>query len=274
MKVCGSWYDAYMNEGAPRFQRPESREANSLDEHERQVIEELEFPVQRILQQIQPELMKGAYSLIIGDDVSGRIPAIIMNEAVRKIYKAYGHPAPMLRFVAGGRRAEEETPSQERSRQLEMRDRMASMNNELLRSGDAPRALLVTEAIMTGDAMELVVCTLERERIKTDIAAIAFIGDQAEEPVTLADVQRKLKSARIIVGSDRRPGVYGMGKRYMQGVGKDNGSATASRFTDYLIHAEERAFTQAKVNATRVLATKVGSDVADVYLAGKLEQAA
>jgi len=247
----------------------------TLSQAEKDAINELAFPVQRILNQIEPELEEGAYRLIIGDDVSGRIPAIVMNEAIAKIYKAYGHPTPLLRFVAGGRRPGEHGLDS-RDRSDDMKERVRGLNDELLRKGDAPRALLVTEAIATGNAMHMVTSTLRDERIKTDIAALGFIGADVEGgDGNLEQVKARLNGARLIVGTENLPSLYGdRNLRLLQGVSKEHGSSTSTRLTDYEIHREDVPFIQAKINAARVLALKVGSDIADVYLTGKLEQAA
>src|SRR3989344_5101667 len=66
-------------------------------------IARLEVPIKRILEQILPSIEAGEYGLIIGDDASGRIPALIISHFVGEIYKRKGHhPAPTI-FLAGGR---------------------------------------------------------------------------------------------------------------------------------------------------------------------------
>jgi len=242
----------------------------TLSQAEKAAISELAFPIQRILSQIEPELEEGAYRVIIGDDVSGRIPAIIMNEAVAKIYKAYGHPAPMLRFVAGGRRPGEHGLDS-RDRSNDMKERVRGFSGELLQKEDNPRALLVTEAVATGAAMQMVTGALQNERIKTDIAALGFIGKHVENGIEdLEQVKAKLHGARLIIGTENLPSLYGdRNLRLLQGVAKEHGSSTSTRLTDYEIHRDDVPYIQGKINAARVLATKVGSDVADVYLAGK-----
>jgi len=245
----------------------------ALSTAEKAAIWQMEFPIQRILNQIAPELEEGAYRLIIGDDVSGRIPAIVVNEAITKIYKAYGHPAPMLRFVAGGKR-EKELPHMEIKRAEDMRQRVMGMNEELMQKGISPRALFVTEAISTGEAMKVVSKALSTERIKTDIAALGFIGDQFEGG-ELKEVEAKLSGARLVYGTKDLPSIYTDNNlRLLQGVSKEHGSSTSSRLTDHRIHRDDVPYIQAKVNAARVLAIKVGDEVASIYLAGKQQKAA
>jgi hypothetical protein len=264
-----------MGEKLPQSKtRVESMEA-TLSQAEKSAISELAFPIQRILSQIEPELEEGAYRVVIGDDVSGRIPAIIVNEAISRIYKAYGHPAPMLRFVAGGRRTDEDG-FERRDRSNDMRERTRGLNDELLRNGDDPRALLVTEAIATGNAMHMATSALRDERIKTDIAALGFIGAEVEGGESnLEQVKARLNGARLVVGTENLPSLYGdRNLRLLQGISKERGSSTSTRLTDYEIFREDVPYIQAKINAARVLAMKVGGEVADVYLAGKLERAA
>lgn len=262
-----------MSERAPQSAANRESIESTLSIAEKEAIWEMAYPVQRILNQLAPELEEGAYKMIIGDDVSGRIPAIVVNEAITKIYKAYGHKAPMLRFVAGGKR-EHELPHMESTRTEDMRTRVMGMNEELMRAGDAPRALLVTEAVSTGEAMRMVTRALNNERIKTDVAALGFIGAKYYVQ-NLTEVEAKLSGARLIYGTENLPSIYGdRNLRLLQGVAKEHGSSTSSRLTDHEIHRDDVPYIQAKVNAARVLAIKVGSDVASTYLADKQQKAA
>jgi len=260
-----------MPQSAAKIESMES----TLSQAEKAAIAELAFPIQRILNQIEPELKEGAYRVIIGDDVSGRIPAIIMNEAVRKIYKMYGHPSPMLRFIAGGRRHRESGIDTKR-RTDDMRDRTMQLNGELQQKEDTPRALLVTEAVASGWGMQMILSALKNERIKTDVAALGFAGGVVDYGTKDIEVVRKrLRGARLIIGTENLPSLYeDRDLRILQGVAKEHGSSTSTRLTDHQIHREEVPGIQAKINAARVLAIKVGGEVADIHLIGKEKQAA
>lgn len=65
-------------------------------------IEDLRAPTQKILQQLHKKIEKGEYTIIMGDDTSGRIPTLIIGGVIKELYQENHFPAPLVRFIAGG----------------------------------------------------------------------------------------------------------------------------------------------------------------------------
>ena len=60
-------------ESTPQGEEKNPEEIYKLQPHEQVKIKELETPLAEILEQLRPEIERGEYSAIIGDDASGRI---------------------------------------------------------------------------------------------------------------------------------------------------------------------------------------------------------
>src|SRR3989344_8140945 len=79
----------------------ERREKERQKEHAEWVVEDLREPIENILIELMPDIETGAYSTIIGDDASGRVPTIILANVMKSIYELKGYPPPTVRFLAG-----------------------------------------------------------------------------------------------------------------------------------------------------------------------------
>lgn len=255
-----------MHEGPANAPRDKFKEAKeTLEYSERRAIAELMLPASAIMRQLAPELINGEYHLIVGDDISGRIPAVILNEAIKKVYKAHGHEAPILRFVAGGRRKRfTESIDEELERKRHMFERVSDMRSELLRSGQSARALIVTDTIHQGEAMKLLLEGMRRGGISADIASMGYVGEK-EAGVPLETVEKDLRT-RIVVGAAGLPSIYVSDNKYLQGVVKGPGSATSQTFVGSMQKPDERGKAQEHINAARVLAMRIGSDLGDSFL--------
>jgi|GEM_PF-5132940 len=243
-----------------------------LSLEEKRAVGSLAIPLRSALKQIESEVRSGAYRAVIGDDVSGRLPAIAVTEVLRGIYKAHGHDAPILRFLAGGRRDRmTEWVDGQIARETEMLDRAEGIKEEL--GEEAGRVLVVTEAVRTGDNMKLLIKSLKQAGLEPDLLSVGFLGDYLDAhaaPISREEVEKKL-GTRLIVGSDQLPSLWGQKMRHLHGVEKQPGSATAVRkVPERDIHQEvddpERLNAQMKVNAARVFAIRVGDDLTKDFL--------
>lgn len=69
-------------------------------------ISSLREPFQKIFLKLQESIDSGEYNLIIGDDASGRIPALVVRNFIKEVYAKRGYPKPATRFFAGSGRSE------------------------------------------------------------------------------------------------------------------------------------------------------------------------
>lgn len=94
--------DSY-EEDLDREEKEEERIKNELYEAkiEKLAVSELESPLKEIILGIKERIDRGDYSLIIGDDASGRIPALILGRFIQDISKDNGHKVPRIVFIPG-----------------------------------------------------------------------------------------------------------------------------------------------------------------------------
>ena len=65
-------------------------------------------PMEEILSRMRKQIESGEYRLIIGDDASGRIPALILNKVLSAFYQKLGYKSPQTIFFAGSRQIQKE----------------------------------------------------------------------------------------------------------------------------------------------------------------------
>ncbi len=66
-------------------------------------IAELEKPLGKILGQLRRHIDMNQYKLVLGDDTSGRIPALIMWRVLSALAEQRGQEKPKISFIAGSR---------------------------------------------------------------------------------------------------------------------------------------------------------------------------
>ena len=121
-------------------------------------IEELREPIQKILEQIRPDIENEKYQLIIGDDSSGRVPALIMNDVIRRRYQANGSEIANV-FIAGSRGIKEGDVENKINNIKTLLETLEKRN------GKIKHALVVTEAIKTGEGMKPLAMALKEAGI-------------------------------------------------------------------------------------------------------------
>lgn len=192
-----------------------------LTAEEREVLLELEEPLARVLEKLRPELERGEYRLIIGDDASGRIPALIVGEVVRKLCEEKGFPKPLIRFVAGSTGL---SSYDEESKFAKVRDFFRAVKDDIesekqkekrsfFKSQQKWKALIVTDIVASGASVGVLVNALRENGIVGDIATVSMLNNTMEESLS-----RKLRT-KVVGRSDYPPGIYR--KERLHGVSKN-----------------------------------------------------
>jgi hypothetical protein len=75
----------------------------AVTESERKMVLTLKAPIESLVRQLHGKFIAGEYEYIVGDDVSGRIPTLILGKIARHIAHKHGKHAPEIRFLAGSR---------------------------------------------------------------------------------------------------------------------------------------------------------------------------
>src|SRR3989338_2608702 len=134
-------------------------------------VAELEKPIKKIKDRIE----RGEYGLIIGDDASGRIPTLILGNFIKKVSEQKGQERPNIIFIPG---------------KLSdfAYDSMGEFKIHLEKWGfrEGKRILIVTDTILSGESLEILVKLIKRLGHDCDIATIGL-----ERPIS-GMVERKL----------------------------------------------------------------------------------
>lgn len=182
----------------------------------------LRRPIADLYRQYQEEIERGEYGLILGDDVSGRIPTLILSEVIKSAYAKHGNTPPLTRFVAGGyhisSKYDSESKDQLERRMLGTEELMRNFVKEMEARNSGTRTLLVTEGISYGAALNTLLDGVKRAGVDLDVAAVGGLesGVKAIE---------KKHGVRVSVGQEHVPGIYG--HRALTGLQKERGSPVA-----------------------------------------------
>jgi hypothetical protein len=168
----------------------------------RKEVPELREPIEIILEQLRDKIDAGTYFLIIGDDASGRVPALVFDRFLKAVYKEKGYPTPQTMFVAGSGSGPEHVEDNEAENKY-------GLVQDLVRDIDVPgiedslvsagkRVLVVTEAIVSGRSLTPLMEALTKEWIPFDVAVLGIRESDADD---LREEVQKKYGAEIISGS-------------------------------------------------------------------------
>ncbi len=188
-------------------ERPIASEASlSAEIIEHQEIAELAEPVSRILEALRLELERGTYSLIIGIDDSGRIPALLMAETITHIYKKRGIPKPQILFFPSYGtlpKAEQVSIGQLQAEKLQQ---FLARRNVVLTD---KKALIVDDAIKTGKSITQIVLELDKMGVNMDITVIGLIRQENQVLMdTVMDSASQASEIRVVFGQSGNSGLY------------------------------------------------------------------
>ena len=151
-------------------------------------VAELREPTMRILDQIHERIENGEYGIIIGDDASGRIPAIIIGGVIREILRGINGVIPRITYI----------PGKLKPFHLELESNIKDFLNKF-DYVNGKRILVVTDTIRSGGSLQALVKTLEYlTKSSVDIATIGI--EMEDDPGYANDRKISLGEAEIISG--------------------------------------------------------------------------
>ena len=159
-------------------------------------VAELEVPIRRIIEKIKDRIDDGEYGLVIGDDVSGRIPALIIGNFIRKVAEQKGQEKPNIIFIPG--KLEQRKLKDILSRIIGKPTQKEELEGHIIKFGanKDKRILIVTDTIQSGFSFKTLIDLLKRSGYNCDVATIGI-----EDPL-IGKKQRfdNLNGANIISG--------------------------------------------------------------------------
>jgi len=186
-------------EGRKKFQERKEKEKEMLPE-----IEEMRGPIKNLLTQLRPHLEKGEYSLLISDDASGRIPALVFLDVINRIYRDRGFsPIRFFPIAPTMPKGNEEDPEVGELIDIKIAN-MKHVVHEVLASMEKRpehiKPLIVTQVVYRGRALHSLRNVLRQEGIveKPDVATIG-ITEQGKQQ---KDFLEKFSVDHFFIGSD------------------------------------------------------------------------
>lgn len=143
-------------------------------------IEETKKLMIDLIDQLGEEIENGLYQVLIGDDASGRIPALMFHYFLRELCQRRGQPAPKTYFYPATRANDPYahhiySDVHKYLEQFRIKDKLK----------EGGKVLIVTEMIESGSALSPVALYLNELNIPYDIASLSLRGN-------MSDIQNRL----------------------------------------------------------------------------------
>lgn len=242
----------------------EQQPNETLSVEERAMLKEIGSGVRTIVQKLHKEIIRGDYGAVVGEDVSGRLPALMLGDVIKTLSNAHGQDAPLIRFMAGGTGL----TTKEMDAKLSLAEtQMRVIKNDMeKRFGIAKKVLISTEAIDTGQSMGILAVAARNAGLATDVATIGF-------PLALVPLVKTFLKAQwrasVIHASLQIPAVSKISNE-MAGVEKnptDLFSTRRKKISGETSHAEsQNKIDTAVVRAARAEARKISNHIAQSFL--------
>ncbi len=243
------------------LESPRKKLENSLNNFDMKYIAE---PIIEILVQLKDKINNGEYSWIVGDDASGRVPALIFLNVMKKIYKEKGFEEPKLYFIAGGRESFQDQKLEKVSKYIEpffeehthqeydyetgikktIKDVLSFFSKKNKNTERGGRVLFVTEIIARGEGLEPITKAFIKNNLAYDIATL-FGATEKEK------MEEKLGSK--IFKSEESEDLHYLvyGKSRLSGVIKNPNDVLGTPFVNTMKDAETAQETKDEIRETR-----------------------
>lgn len=228
-------------------------------ENDRKAIEQLKSPIQRLLVEIEKGGEK--YGLIIGDDVSGRIPTLILGKVIEEIYEDNKHTKPKIIFLAGSHsgfhyEVDEKKQKRKSSKILDY------LNKIGLKEGK--RVLISTEVIAYGNALKPLCDALTQKGIKFDIATVGFHPPFYYNNEIIKKYQKETDDylgGKIFYGMIKTPDLYD--RKETSGVKKNPKKVLSEPATRFFLGKFKDEKKQERLVEARKTADSVAKEIID-----------
>jgi hypothetical protein len=169
-----------------------------------EIFETAEEYFDKLLQKMLPAIKNHEYSVIVGDDASGRIPTLVLRKFIAESYKRDGVEPPETFFYAAGLRNDEKLT-------LEVYEKI--YNDFKKKAKKDGKALIVTEYIFKGRSIGGLVDAVKKAGMDCDVAALTIhnegIYKRGQENLKNIDVYYGEDNAKELFYNDsRQAGVW------------------------------------------------------------------
>lgn len=230
-----------------------------------EAVAELELPIKIIIEKIQSRIENGEYGLIIGDDASGRIPTLILGNFIKTISEQRGLKKPNIIFIPG------KLMGPILNLDSGMRAKSKKLENHIAKFGATKdkRILIVTDTVLSGDSLKILVTVLHEIGFTCDIATIGVETDEKD----LLNRDSNLHHSEVISGEyynedgfkQHTPKIYRA--KTLSGVTKKAGQTKSTTVKSTESDEEEKKIIQDQINQAREDASVVTDHLINWYQA-------
>ncbi len=201
---------------------------------------------------VHNDIEKCSYDVVIGDDASGRIPALIFEAVLEKLYAKKEVPKPQILFLAGARETNFGAHKEKIKEHL----------IKYMQHDPAKAVLVVTDYIDTGESIDALLTVFEELHFNWKVAAIGSLS--------------KTNNKNFIIGKhgdSTLPKVY---SRYdLSGVSKNRGDLLAQHVNHMHefkvkllgnIFGKKITYDQQTINSARKDVEKLSEEIVNSYI--------
>lgn len=150
-------------------------------------MEQIEEPMKRIVQKLWPHIKNAEYSLIVSDDMSGRIPTLVWRNLIDRVYEKKGIEPIIVAFVKREKRD---------AIRIETIKVLQKFALEAQRRRPNTRALISTEHMGDGIHVQDIAYFLDDVSIPYDVVSVSTLEPPSEYKPLLNAEARIFSGAR------------------------------------------------------------------------------
>jgi hypothetical protein len=193
-------------------------------------LREIVFPLQKLLEKMRSRFATGQYTVMIGDDASGRVPALILNQ----LQNMCGMKKTPLYFIAGSRKT--------KTKEAKKAEIKAFLQKKMLLSSETSSVLIVTEFIHHGGSLSLLTDVLRSLKIAYNVCTIGVFHKASTTSLGV-----KL-GTKILYGVKGKPALDG--HYVLAGVQKSYEDLLATRYP--MTRKQRATFCKSRKDVTRI----------------------
>lgn len=244
--------------------------SKSLEAEDVHSLNDLEKPLSRLISEIGPRIEAGAYSLIIGDDASGRIPTIMVGTVIKDIYALRNPTArlPIVRFFTGSTGLSNSEQGVQDKKRNGLTEQLGKVKQAVEKAGlHSNRALIVTDIIESGQSVEEISRALRANGFDVEVATIAF-PDTYTDPWSTDDPDVGQYGEAIRDLEDRVGGEIHIGDHTPNFIYASSLAGVKKEIGD--VYATSNNAEPERIRAGREMAKNIAHQIAEKYLRGEL----
>lgn len=152
---------------------------------------------EHLVEQLADGIKAGRWSAILGDDVSGRFPALIVGNLAKRYAIEHGRKPPKQIFFAGGSVPFEDQPKERKDRETQQKEQQQKLENYIHSQSEnlGNRVLVVTEQVRSGKTLDRIMRALKKEGKMFDLSTLQARGEAA-------DYKIDANGARLFIGKE------------------------------------------------------------------------